>query len=131
MIIELLEKVWISLSLVSLYGGIPFQFMVKRNRRSAGFTLPLLFLAPGLSVLQLRILSQLPDLVQVQVSADGFGRPRCPAGLLGPGRAEAPAAPLRAWVRSVRDAGRRRRRKRGHSLASGESGRGAAVPDAH
>lgn len=27
-----------------------FQFIVKRNRRSAGFTLPLLFLAPGLSI---------------------------------------------------------------------------------
>lgn len=92
--------------------------------------LPLLFTAPGLSILRLCILSQLPDLVQVQVSAEGFSRPRCPAGLLGPGCAEAPAAPLRVWAWSVRDAGRRRR-KRGHSLASGEAGRSAAVPDAH
>lgn len=79
-------------------------------------------------ILPLCILSQLPDLVPVQVSVDGFIRPTRPAGLLGLGCAEVPAAPLRAWARSVRGAGRRRRRKRGHSLASGEAGRSAAVP---
>lgn len=67
------------------------------------------------------------------MSLDGFSRPRCPAGLLGPACAEVPAALLRAWAKSVRDAEkrRRRRRKRGHSLASGEAGLSAAVPGTH
>lgn len=51
-----------------------FQFVVKRNRRYAGSVLPRLLLAPGLSAVQFlcSFCFKLPDLVPVQVSADGF-----------------------------------------------------------